>query len=130
MKKASELNIFILGQSLLQPEWSSLMGDKYRHALPFSWKITDDFNKAQVIAWDGLMTPNASSVLEKVEALLKEEGRILLLQREGFTLFQDNPWIKYLDLDQVRYVELPSGGVLPEDLLEALEICHKKLHNV
>lgn len=130
MKKATELNIYILGQSLLLSEWSSLMGDKYLHALPFPWKFTDDYKKASVIAWDGLMTPNASSILGEVEALLKEEGRILLLQREAFTLFQDNPWIKYLDLDQVRYVELPSGGVLPEDLLEALETCHKKLHNV
>lgn len=111
-------------------DWSSLLGDKYRHALPFSWSFTDDPKAASVIAWDGLMTPRSRPVLEQVQELLKEEGKILLLQIEALTLFKEHPFIQYLDLDQIRYVELPLGGIVPEDILSALETCHKKLNNV
>jgi hypothetical protein len=124
------MKIFILGQSLLMSDWSSLSGDKYRHALPFSWSFTDNYKMASVIAWDGLMTPRSLPILKEVQKLLKEEGKILLLQVEALTLFKEHPFVHYLDLDQIRYVELPLGGTVPEDILSALETCHKKLNNV
>lgn len=124
------MQIFLLNQTTLEGEWMSLLGDKYREALPFSWTFTDNFQEAQVVAWDGLLTPKLKGELKQVIESLKNGQKILLLQREALTLFEEQSFIEYLDLDQVRYVELQSMNVLPEDLILALESCHRKLAHV
>jgi len=124
------LNIFIFGTTLYSNEWSALLGDKYQSALSFPWAITDDVEHAEVIAWSGLMNSKSSVQLKKFESILKEKNRILILENEAKSLYASNPDTLSIDLHEIRFVALPSGGVLPEDLLAAIDNCHKKLTNV
>jgi hypothetical protein len=125
-----ELKIFLLGPSLYASEWAALLGDKYRMALAFPWAFTSNIKEAQVIAWNGTYNKKSAEVYKQVEAMLKEENRILVLENEAKTLFDREKTVSYIDLHDMRLVALPSGGVLPEDLLSAIDTCHKKLHHV
>ncbi|HXH76324.1 MAG TPA: hypothetical protein VNJ08_15235 [Bacteriovoracaceae bacterium] len=130
MKKENELKVYLLAQTTLLPEWISLMGDKYLHALPFTVQFTEEINEAEVIAWDGFLSSKGAYYLGETISRIKAGKVLLLLQREAFTLFKDHPYLTYIDPDPDHYVELPGGNVLPEDLLSALETCYKKLQHV
>jgi hypothetical protein len=130
MKKENELKLYLLAQSTLLHEWASLLGDKYVNALPFKWSMTDSYEQANVIAWDGLMNTKAAYYFQDILTSLNSGQSILLLQSEASTLFHDHLYLQKINLNQVRYVELPGGNILPEDLLIALEICHQKLNHV
>jgi len=120
------LKIFCLSHPLFDTEWLSLLGDKYQGALEFDFTIVDDISEAQVVVWDGIITPKNTfylkPVLEKIRA-----SKILLLQGELRTLFVGHPFVKMVNLENMKYVELPGLTVLPEELLSALEQCHQKL---
>lgn len=130
MTKNNELKIFLLNQCLHESEWSSLLGDKYVSALPFPWSFTEKFEEAQIVAWDGFINPKMAPKLTNIINSLKSGQKILLLQREAYTFFEKNLFATFMNLDQVRYVELQSANVLPEDLILALELCHKKIYHV
>jgi len=123
------LNIYCLTQPILNTEWASIQGDKYRHALPFSWNIVDDIESAQVVAWDGVITPKNRIFISKVMDQIKS-GKILLLQGEASTLMRSHPFVELVKPDNLNIVEVHGWGVLPEELLSALELCHKKLGHV
>jgi len=117
-------------QGIAEREWSSLLGDKYRSALPFSWELTEDPEKAQVFVWEGTVTKKSAPTYKKILELLKQGERVLLLHPSAWTLFKDEPKVIPVDLEQIRYVEIPGGNVLPEDLLWGLSECFKKLQHV
>lgn len=130
MKNETELMICLLGQTTLLAEWASLAGDKYRSALGFPWRFTDDVDAAQVIAWDGVLTAKSSFYFTPVVERLKEGKAVLLLQREAWTLFNDDPFLTFVDPKDLKVVELASGNALPEDLLAALIAAREKLGHV
>ena len=130
MKNDFVLKIYILPQSLLFPEWSSLLGDKYRNALPFKWEMTNDVEAAQVIVWDGMMTAKSGPLMHRVEEGLKTGGKLLILQHEAYTLFRSHPYVESIDTKDMKLIELSSANLLPEDMLGALDECYKKLHHV
>ncbi len=129
MKNQSSLNIYCFNQPALNTEWDSLRSDKYKNALPFEWKIVENLEDAQVIAWDGVISPKGRHYTEQVIQKLKD-GALLLLMGEGRTLFKDSSVVELLDLDQIRYVELSGWSLLPEDILATLEVCNQKIAHV
>ena len=124
------LKIFIMPQSLIYPEWSSLLGDKFKDALPFKWEMTGSVDEANVIAWDGFMTAKSKDLMESVVEKMKERKQILLLQHVGQTMFVKHPYVEYVNTSDLEVVELPAGNLLPEDLLSGLDQCHKKMNHV
>lgn len=127
--KKNILNIFNFSHPLMHTEVFSLLGNKYAHALPFEWCLTSDYYEAQVILWDGVMTLKNKIFVEKIIEDTKSD-KILLLIGESWTLLKDHSVIKLLDFENLNYVNLPGWNVLPEEILAALETCHKKLKNV
>lgn len=130
MREERILNVYLLPQGPAGGEWASLLGDKYFNALPFKWELTENVEEAQVFVWEGAVTPKSEPVLKKVEELLKQGERVLLLQPVAQSLMKDYSFTRTIDLEQVRYIELPSGSLLPEDLLWGLDECQKKLKHV
>lgn len=131
MKKKEQptLTLFCLTDSTFPGEWLSIQGDKYKDALSFPWKMVNQFQDADVIIWDGLISPKASLVMEEIIEHLKK-GKMLLLERQAETLHQHFPFVKILSLDQIRYIEVSGRNILPEELLLALEACYQKCHHV
>ena len=72
---------------------------------------------------------DVSIFVEKIINDTKSD-KILLLIGESCTLLKDHSVIKLLDFENLNYVNLPGWNVLPEEVLAALETCHKKLKNV
>lgn len=124
------LKVFIMPQALVYPEWASLFGDKYKEALPFKWSFASDFNEAHVISWDGFITAKTRELIQTVLEGMKSKNQILLLQHVGQTLYLKHPFVEFVKTDDLKVVELPSGNLLPEDLLGGLDECHKKMHHV
>lgn len=120
MVKKETLKIHCLSQPLLHTEWDSLMGDKYAHALPFTVEFVDQWEEAEIIAWDGIITVKNAYHMEKIIAALKA-GKKLLLQGEARTAYRDNPLAKLVDLEGLAYEELPGWCVPPEDILQILQ---------
>lgn len=129
MKNQTTLNIYCFNQPALNTEWDSLRSDKYRGTLNFDWKFVENLDEAQIIAWDGVITPKGRHYTEKIIQKLKD-GALLLLMGEGRTLFKDSSLVELLDLDQIRYVELNGWSLLPEDILATLEVCNQKIRHV
>lgn len=123
------LKIFLFSQPILSTEWLSLLGHKYHASLPFSWEFTQVLEEANVIAWDGVLTPKMKSYQDRLFKKL-ETGAILLLQGEARTMLENHPFVTLISLNQLRYVELPGWSVLPEEIMMALTICHQKLSHV
>ena len=65
-------------------EWRSILGDKYCHALPFDYVITDNMEEASVIAWDGVISLKQKRNVPEIEAQLKK-GKVLLMIGESQT---------------------------------------------
>jgi hypothetical protein len=128
-EKALPLKIFNFGHPLTHTEWMTVMGDKYAQVLPFEWELGHEMKDAQVIAWDGIITPKNQSLVESMLQELKS-NKILLLIGESMTLLKNHPMVKIFEPHEINFVELLGWNILPEELLEAFNTCHQKLNHV
>jgi hypothetical protein len=120
------LKIFCLGYPLLNYDWSSLLGDKYRNALPFEFTFTDKMEEASVIIWDGIISQKMGKVIEEIESHF-EKNKILILTGEPFKLYETQPSIALFKPNDILTFELPGWNILPEEILALLDKCYKKL---
>jgi Ni,Fe-hydrogenase III small subunit len=128
-KKQESLTIFSLAQPLFETEFFSLKGDKFRDALPFGLEFVDNFQSAQVIAWNGLVTPKSSEISESILKRL-QEGAVLLYIGEPRTLYKNHPFVKFISTENMKVVTLSGYDALPEELLLALQQCREKMQHV
>lgn len=128
-KQKPKMTLFCLSQPVVDTEWASLLGDKFSQAMPFELSLSTELGTAQVIAWNGLLTPKSIDVYEMVLSKLRD-GAVLLLLGEARTLFQGHPFVKFADTTNFKVVELPSWAILPEELLNGLELCWEKIKHV
>lgn len=128
-EKTSTLKIYNFSHPLMLSELLSLSGDKYAKVLSFEWELVDEIASAQIVVWDGVVTPrNQSSVARMLELL--RDGKVLLLLGESKTIFRDHPLVRSLDLTNLRTVEVPSWNALPEEILSSFEHCREMLAHV
>lgn len=125
----SELTIYALSHSLWSPEFSGLLGAKYRDALPFKLKFVDRVKDARVIIWDGVLTPKGSLVQDQLIEQLNH-GAILMQTGERRTLLEGHAYVKFATSPKWRVIELPGWGILPEEILKGLNECWELLSNV
>jgi Ni,Fe-hydrogenase III small subunit len=123
------MKIHLLSHPMLATEWLSLAGDKYRHLPDIEWELCDSPEDADVLVWDGIVSPKGSLPAEKVQELLKQ-NKVLLLQGEARTIMASHDYLKLFDTTEIKCVELPGWSELPETLAEALKQCHQKLTHV
>lgn len=129
MKDKNSLKIFNVSHPFIMTEALSLLGDKYNQALPFELVYVDDIGLAEVIVWDGIITPKNHSMIQIILEEMKR-FKVLLILNDSMTLFKDHPIVKMFDPTNLNYVELTGWSLLPEELLQALKLCHQKLQNV
>lgn len=122
------LTIYRLGGPLLSTEWSSIMGDKYRGHLSFEPVLVNSPETAQIIVWDGVITPKSAPHINLLLDTVSEKT-IFLITGEASTFLRDHPFVK-LSSKNLSAVFLPPSRVLPEELLEALDECRKKAGHV
>lgn len=127
MEKTS-LNIYCLGGPLLSTEWSSIMGDKYRAHMNFEPVLVNSPEAAQVIVWDGVLTPKSTPLIGRLIDQVTDKT-VFLITGEAPTLFRDHPFVKFNSRD-LPAVYLPPSRVLPEELMEALDECRKRAGHV
>lgn len=123
------LKIFSLGQPLMHTEWKSILGDKYCHALPFDYAITDNVDDATVIAWDGVISLKQRRIEKELIQHL-QKGKVLLRMGESQTLLQSHPFVKLFQSPEIATIQLNGWSVLPEEILAALEACYQKMNHV
>lgn len=123
MKKNHVIRLFSFSHLLVDSEVPSLLGDKFFQGSDFTLVLTRDLEKANVIAWDGIVTKKNKIFAEKILNELKNGKALLLLRNNA----GESPVI---NLDEINYVELPAWSVLPEELMIGLMECHKKLKHV
>jgi hypothetical protein len=123
------LKIFSLGHVLMTTEWKSILGDKYCHALPFDYLITENIEEASIIFWDGIISLKRRNLQQEVESLISR-GKILLIIGESSTLFQNHKMIQYFQSPDSSTVYLNGWSVLPEEILDALDACYQKMIHV
>lgn len=128
-EEAKVLKIFQLSHPLMTTEWLSIFGDKYHNALSFKWMMVTDIKEADVVVWDGVITPKAAPLLGPLLEEFKQ-NKILLLVGESMTSLRNHPLVKLASLDGLRFVEISGWSILPEEILGAIEVCHQKLTNV
>jgi Ni,Fe-hydrogenase III small subunit len=123
------MKIHLLSHPMLATEWLSLSGDKYRHLPGLEWELSDSPEDADVLVWDGIVSPKGGQAAEKLRELLKQ-NKVLLLQGEARTIMASNDYLKFFDTSEIKCVELSGWSELPETLAEALKQCHQKLSHV
>ncbi len=128
-EKPLPLRIYTFSHPLMHTEWLTLAGDKFFKTLPFEWEMVKDLSSAQVITWDGVITPKNEPLVAEVLKELKS-NKILLLIGESMTLLKNHPMVKILDPKELKFVEVAGWSILPEEILSALELCHQKLNHV
>lgn len=128
-EKVKPLTIFNFSHPLMNTEVMSVTSDKYAVVLDFSWEITNNYESADVILWDGVITPKNLRAVERMLEDIKT-GKVLLMTGESLTLMKNHPIVKILNTENLNCVELPGWNILPEEFLNALEICHKKCKHV
>lgn len=128
-EEAKVLKIFHLSHPLMTTEWTAVLGDKYNNSLPFSWSFASNIQEAQVVVWDGVMTPKMGPLLGPLLEDFKQT-KVLLLVGESMTLLKNHSIVKLVSLDDLRYVEISGWSVLPEEILGAIEACYQKLNHV
>lgn len=127
--KTSVLKIYNFSHPLISTELLSISGDKYVHTLPFQWEVVRNYDSSDVVLWDGIITPKNQNAVSKI--LTDVTGpKILLLIGESMTLLKDHPIVKIINPEGLNFVEVSGWSALPEEILQALEICHKKLKHV
>jgi Ni,Fe-hydrogenase III small subunit len=122
------LNIYCLGGPLLSTELASIMGDKYREHLSFEPVLVATPDEAQVIVWDGVITPKSQQAITELLDRVGEKT-VFLLTGEASTFFLDHPFIR-LNTRKLQSVFLPPSKVLPEEILESLELCRSRSGHV
>jgi Ni,Fe-hydrogenase III small subunit len=122
------LNIYCLGGPLLSTEWASIMGDKYREHLSFEPVLVATPDEAQVIVWDGVVTPKSHQAINELLDRVSEKT-VFLLTGEASTLFLDHPFLQ-MNSRKLLSVFLPPSKVLPEEILESLELCRSRSGHV
>jgi Ni,Fe-hydrogenase III small subunit len=128
-EKQVALKIYNLSHPLMNTEMFSIQGDKYVRSLPFEWQIVNDMASADIIVWDGVITPKNQDVIKPLLESFKT-SKVLLLLGESMTLFKNHPMVQLVELSDLRYVELAGWSVLPEEILSAFDQCREKLKNV
>jgi hypothetical protein len=127
-RKKSRLKIYSLAQPLLHTEWISILGDKFSAALDFEIEFTDDPMSAQVIAWDGVVSPKLRRLLPQLQLLL--EGKTLLLMGESRFLYEKSPLVALYPLKNKKIIQLPGWSILPEEILKLLNECYQAADDV
>ena len=127
--KIAPLKIFNFSHPLMVTEWLSIQSDKFSRSLPFSWEIVSDYASAEVVIWDGVITPKNEEIVSKMFTDFKE-AKVLLLLGESMTLLKNHPTVKMLNPEGLRYVELAGWNILPEEILSALEQCRERIAHV
>jgi len=128
-EKLPALKIFNFSHPLMNTEMFSVVSDKYSSSLPFEWTLVTDYSSAEVVVWDGVITPKNESVVSRMIEDFRT-SKILLLTGVAQTLLKNHPLVKIVGLEGLNYVEVPGWNVLPEEILAAIEICHQKLKHV
>lgn len=123
------LAIYQVSHPFMMTESFSLLGDKYLHALSFSVIFVDKMEEADVIIWDGVITPKNHVLAERILEEMKKT-KVLLLLNDSMTLLKNHRIVKMFDPINLNYVELTGWSVVPEEFLSALKLCHQKLINV
>jgi Ni,Fe-hydrogenase III small subunit len=126
--KRPVLKVYCLSHPQLATEWGSILGDKYRYALPFDVDVVSTPAEAQVIAWDGVVAKKFEMILPEIRALLQD--RILLLTGESTSHLNELKLIQTPKLAAKAIFELPGWNFLPEELLACLEACYAKVSHV
>ncbi len=130
MKKQLELKIFSLSAKDSHHELSSILGDKFKSSLPFSWEITNDLNQANVVFSDGFYNDKFKEYFFHALNILKSNKGILVLHYEMKTLLEQVKQLNQIPLDGFDYFELVGADALPEEILSILNQCYEKLKNV
>lgn len=125
----TSLKLFNFSTPLMITEVFSIAGNKYDSTLPFHCHLVDDYEKSDVVLWDGVITKKNKRASEKVLAGIGP-GRVLLLLGESVTLFKDHALVEIVDTHRLNCIEIRGWNLLPEELIKALSECHKKLHHV
>jgi hypothetical protein len=128
-EKRKLVKIFSLSHTLQSTVFISLMGDKYRHALPFDFTLTESIEESDIVAWDGVITIKLKRLLPVIEENLKR-GKILFMMGEAQTLLMNHPFAELFQKQEIETVQLTGWSVLPEDMLMALESCYQKINHV
>lgn len=128
-EKVAPLRIYNFSHPLMNTEWLSIQSDKFSRALPFEWETVSDYASAEIVVWDGVITPKNEEIVSRMMNDFKET-KVLLLLGESMTLLKNHPIVKMLNPTGLRFVEVASWNILPEEILSALEICREKLKNV
>lgn len=127
--KNQTLKLYNFSHPLIYTEVLSLLSDKFSRTLPFSWEFTSDYETSDVVLWDGVITINNGEITHKIIEDVKR-GKVLLLIGESATLMKNHPMVKLLNPENLNVVEVPGWNVLPEEILNAIELCYKKMNNV
>jgi hypothetical protein len=127
--KQIPLKIYILSHSLMKTEFLALLGDKYRAALPEGAMLVNRPDEANVIGWDGLLTPKLKpDLLNFIEA--NKDQKIFLILGSYLELTATHASKGGIYPDESQIVSIPRAHPLPEELLAALIECHKKINHV
>lgn len=122
------IRLYNFSHPLMETEVLSVLTDKYRSILPFECVEVYDLDQADIVLWDGVLTPKNQTRVEKMMETINS-GRVLFVLGESQTLFKDHPIVKFVDPSGLNFVELPGWSLLPEDLLQGLNECYKKLNH-
>lgn len=123
------MKVFHLSHPFEDTEWLSLSGDKYASALSFPLEETTTAQEADVVLWDGVMTPRTQAHVYSVLHSLSDR-QILLLLGEARTLLEHSPFVKLFESRSVRIAELCGWSILPEQILSVLDKCQHALAEV
>lgn len=122
------LKFYCLGGPLAATEWWSITGDKYRDYKGLHPVMVPSPEEAEVIIWDGVMTPKSASPINELLTRLSSKA-VFLITGEAATFHRDHPFVR-IDHRDLPAVFLPPSRVLPEELLDALEECRKRRDHV
>jgi Ni,Fe-hydrogenase III small subunit len=116
------MKVFHLSHPFEDTEWLSLKGDKYAGALSFPIEEAASVTDADVVFWDGVMTPRTQAHIYSVLRALSDR-QILVLLGEARTLLEGSPFVKLFESKSTRIAELCGWNILPEQILSVLEKC-------
>lgn len=122
-----KLKILNFSNPMMRTEMFSLMGDKFRHVLPFDWEFVSDEKEANVIVWDGVITKKIAPVIKPLNF---RQGRVLIILGEPQTLIDSNAEVKSFNAQGVDVIQLSGWSILPEEILMAFDEAYKKLTHV
>lgn len=128
-EKVAPVKIYNFSHPLMNTEWLSIQSDKFSRTLPFEWQMVNDYASAEIVVWDGVITPKNAELTSSMFKDFKD-SKVLLLLGESMTLLKNHPTVKMLNPEGLSFVEVAGWNILPEEILSALEACKEKLKNV